>query len=83
MSAPVEREAGRVAAGDELPPLVLAVNPGAGSTKLGLYRGGSAVAEHVLRHDAAELARFRRVADQLPWRAEAVRAWLAGRVPPG
>ena len=58
---------------------VLAVNPGAGSTKLGLYRGTAAVAEHALRHDAAELARFRRVADELPWRAEAVRAWLAGR----
>ena len=72
-----------MAAGDEPPPFVLAVNPGAGSTKLGLYRGASSVAEHVLRHDAAELARFQRVADQLPWRAEAVRAWLAGRVPPG
>jgi butyrate kinase len=57
--------------------LVLAVNPGAGSTKLGLYRGGTAVADHTDRHPEAELARFRRVADQLAWRAEGARAFLA------
>jgi butyrate kinase len=57
--------------------LVLAVNPGAGSTKLGLYRGGVGVADHTERHAEAELARFRRVAEQLAWRAKAVRAFLA------
>jgi butyrate kinase len=57
--------------------LILAVNPGAGSTKLGLYRGATSVADHTDRHADAELARFRRVSDQLAWRADGARAFLA------
>lgn len=57
--------------------LVLVVNPGAGSTKLGLYRGLAPEAEHAARHAEADLARFARVVDQLAWRAEAARAFLA------
>ena len=57
--------------------LILAVNPGAGSTKLGLFRAGARVAEHSVRHDERELERFGRIADQLPFRAEAVRFFLA------
>ncbi|MFL5298736.1 MAG: butyrate kinase [Anaeromyxobacteraceae bacterium] len=57
--------------------LVLAVNPGAGSTKLALYRGGVSVGDHTERHAEAELARFTRVAEQLAWRLEGVRAFLA------
>ncbi len=56
--------------------LVLAVNPGAGSTKLGLFRGGAPAAVHTERHSDADLSRFPRVADQLAWRAEGVRAFL-------
>ncbi len=56
--------------------LVLAVNPGAGSTKLGLFRGGARVTEHSERHDERELERFARVADQLPSRAQSVRSFL-------
>jgi len=57
--------------------LVLVVNPGAGSTKIGLYRDGASVAERTERHGAEELARCPRIADQLPLRAERVRAFLA------
>ncbi len=57
--------------------LVLAVNPGAGSTKLGLYRGGAPVSVHAERHAEADLARFARVADQLAWRVASVRDFLA------
>ncbi len=62
-------------------PLVLVVNPGAGSTKLGLFRGEALVAEEALRHPPEVLASPRMV-DQLPMRLEAARAFLA-RVAPG
>jgi butyrate kinase len=60
-------------------PLVLAVNPGAGSTKLALFRGEALRAEMTLRHGDEELARFARVSDQLPWRLDGIRGWLAGQ----
>ena len=61
-------------------PLVLAVNPGTGSTKLGLFRGGAPVAEETVRHDA-DAIRSPRVADQLPMRLAAVRAFVARAAP--
>lgn len=60
-------------------PLVLAVNPGAGSTKLALFRGDELVAEATLRHAEGELRRFARVGDELPWRLEAARRWVAAQ----
>jgi len=57
--------------------LILAINPGAGSTKVGLYRDGASVEEHAERHAAEALSRCARIADQLPLRAEMVRAFLA------
>ncbi len=57
--------------------LILAVNPGAGSTKLALFRAGARVAESSERHGERELERYPRIADQLPLRAEAARAFLA------
>jgi butyrate kinase len=56
--------------------LVLVVNPGAGSTKVGLYRDGASVAEHAERHPPEALTRCARIADQLPLRAEMVRIFL-------
>jgi butyrate kinase len=61
-------------------PLVLVVNPGAGSTKIGLYRGGEAVASEALRHPPEAVA-SPRMADQLPARLAAVRAFLARTAP--
>jgi butyrate kinase len=63
------------------PSLVLVVNPGAGSTKLALFRGEAAVAEEAIRHARDELDRFRRIADQLPFRLGAVRGFLARAAP--
>jgi butyrate kinase len=63
--------------------VILAVNPGAGSTKLGLFRGSALLREASARHGAAELALFPRVADQLPLRLAAVREFLAANLPPG
>jgi butyrate kinase len=62
-------------------PLLLVVNPGAGSTKFGLFRGEVLAAEEALRHPPEAIA-SPRMADQLPMRLEAARAFLA-RVAPG
>jgi len=62
-------------------PLILTVNPGTGSTKLGLFRAGALVAEETLRHPD-ESIRSPRMADQLPMRLAAVREFL-GRAAPG
>jgi butyrate kinase len=58
-------------------PLVLAINPGAGSTKLGLFRGDAAWKEAKLEH-AELLARpAARCWDELPSRLADVEAFLA------
>lgn len=61
-------------------PLLLAVNPGAGSTKLGLFRGTSPVAVETLRHPPGALS-SPRMADQLPMRLAAVREFLRRAAP--
>ena len=64
--------------GDPAAPLVLAVNPGAGSTKLALYRGGTLVREEKLAHPELLERPARRAWEELPARV-AVRArhWRA------
>jgi butyrate kinase len=57
--------------------LVLAVNPGSTSTKVGLFRDGAPLAARTLRHVDADLAEWPRMADQLGFRLAAVRAFLA------
>ncbi len=65
-------------------PLVLAVNPGAGSTKLALYRGAAPVREEKLVHDELMERPRGRIWDELPVRLAAVRAFLASAgVAPG
>ncbi len=54
--------------------LILAVNPGSSSTKLGLFRGHLAVAQHVERHHDAPNPE--RIVEALPARAKLVRAFL-------
>jgi butyrate kinase len=65
-------------------PLVLAVNPGAGSTKLALYRGEEERAAERLLHEELMAGAAARVLDELPVRVAAVRAFLAraGVAPP-
>jgi butyrate kinase len=58
-------------------PLVLAVNPGGGSTKLALFRGAALVREEKLRHPELASRPAARTWDELPVRVAAVRAFLA------
>jgi butyrate kinase len=60
-------------------PLVLAVNPGAGSTKLALYRGLAAVREERLEHAELAARPAARVWDELPARLGAVDRFLAAQ----
>jgi butyrate kinase len=57
-------------------PLILAINPGATSTKIGLFAGEHCRLRQVIEHDAAELAGFARLADQYPYRLGLVRRAL-------
>ncbi len=56
---------------------VLAINPGATSTKIGLFADGMAIFERTIQHPDAELAGFESINDQLPYRLAAVRSVLA------
>ena len=58
-------------------PLVLAVNPGAASTKLALYRGEAVEREEKLEHPELLERPAARVWDELPVRIAAARAFLA------
>lgn len=58
-------------------PLILAINPGAGSTKLALYRGEAPEREARLEHPELASRPAARVLDELPARLTAVRAFLA------
>jgi len=55
---------------------VVAVNPGAGSTKLALYRGEALVREAKLEHPELAARPAARVWDELPARLTALRAFL-------
>lgn len=58
-------------------PLVLAVNPGAGSTKLALYRGPAALAEEKVLHPELMERPAARAWDELPIRLAEARDFLA------
>lgn len=47
---------------------VLVINPGSTSTKIGLFEGDTSVFQKTVDHDAAELARFASVSEQMPYR---------------
>lgn len=47
---------------------VFAINPGSTSTKIALFQGGECVFSKNINHDAAELAQFREIPEQLPYR---------------
>jgi butyrate kinase len=59
------------------PPLILAINPGAGTTKLALYRGSACEREARLEHLALLVRPSARAWDELPARLSAVEAFLA------
>ncbi|HWR29341.1 MAG TPA: butyrate kinase [Negativicutes bacterium] len=55
---------------------VLAVNPGATSTKFAVFDGENVVLKKTLEHQGAELKHFARVFDQYPYRIELIRREL-------
>ncbi|HWI53488.1 MAG TPA: butyrate kinase, partial [Symbiobacteriaceae bacterium] len=57
-------------------PLILAINPGATSTKIGLLAGNVWRLRQVIPHDAADLAKYDRVIDQYQYRLGLVRQAL-------
>ena len=67
-------------------PLILTVNPGTTTTRIGLFlpreAGVESVLEQTLDHDETEMARFGSIAAQLPFRAAALQEFLAA-VPGG
>lgn len=56
--------------------LILAINPGATSTKIGLFDGGEWRLRQVIPHGAADLAQFDGIIAQYPYRLELVRRAL-------
>jgi butyrate kinase len=52
--------------------LILALNPGGGSTKIAVFRGRRKVVAEVVRHPQTELSRYRFVLDQYRLRKDAV-----------
>lgn len=51
---------------------VLAINPGSTSTKIGVYDDEKAILEETLRHDTEELAPYRDLFDQYPFRKQVI-----------
>ena len=51
---------------------ILAINPGSTSTKVGLFRGEEPVFKATVEHDAAILAKFDKVWEQLDYRADTI-----------
>ncbi len=56
---------------------VFVVNPGSTSTKVALFEGEQTLFEANVSHDAAELAKFVQVKDQLPYRIQTIEQALA------
>ena len=52
---------------------ILAVNPGATSTKVAVFDGETVVMKKTLEHQGTELKHFARVFDQYPYRIELIR----------
>ena len=58
---------------------ILVINPGAGSTRLGLYENETAIFEENLRHRPEELLKFRKIIEQYPYRKEKVMELLKSK----
>ena len=57
-------------------PMILALNPGATSTKLAVFAGGETLLKTSVEHQGSSLDRFPRVMDQFPYRLELIRTAL-------
>lgn len=52
--------------------LILTINPGSTSTKIGVFRGTERLMEKTIRHSAEELAPFKKITDQYNYRKETI-----------
>jgi butyrate kinase len=57
-------------------PMILALNPGATSTKLAVFAGGETLLKTSVEHQGSSLDRFPRVMDQFSYRLELIRSAL-------
>jgi butyrate kinase len=57
-------------------PMILALNPGATSTKLAVFAGGETLLKTSVEHQGSSLDRYARVMDQFPYRLELIRTAL-------
>ena len=55
----------------------LIINPGSTSTKLALYDGTEKVVQENIEHDAAQLHQFESIAEQVPFRLQIIRDFMA------
>ncbi|CEO88999.1 hypothetical protein [Syntrophaceticus schinkii] len=62
----------------EKSPLILAINLGSASTKMGLYRGKKEVALKTHVHSTDEFSALLDIKDQLPYRREAIQRFFRG-----
>ena len=56
--------------------LILVLNPGSTSTKLGIFKGTKNIKTETLRHDAKDLVKFKTIADQKDFRKDAIDKFL-------
>ena len=63
--------------------LILAINPGSTSTKLGVYRVTEQIARKQVDYTAAELAPYKTISAQLELRARTVEEFLSTLEPYG
>ncbi len=56
--------------------LILSINPGSTSTKIGVFRDTQEQFTQNLTHSAAEIARFTNIADQFSYRLDKITAFL-------
>jgi butyrate kinase len=52
--------------------LILTINPGSTSTKIGVFRGTERMMEKTIRHSAEELSPFKKITDQYNYRKETI-----------
>jgi len=57
---------------------ILIIDPGSTSTKLGIYENGDIEKESIY-HDRADINSFDEIIDQMPYREEAIRSFIAGK----
>jgi len=51
---------------------ILTINPGSTSTKIAIYEDETVIYSKNVSHDAAELAKYREISDQLPYRKQVI-----------